>query len=103
MSDKQIAFNQTPLGEVALGFQGYVEAIEPHQSTCGISPLELESRLIELGFLEGAEIEVLHEGFFGRDPLAVRINNMTVALRRREAMAILVREAVLVQKPGPHS
>ena len=27
---------------------------------------------------------------FGRDPIAVRVNNTTVALRRREAMAILV-------------
>jgi len=26
----------------------------------------------------------------GRDPIAVRINDATVALRRREAMAILV-------------
>ena len=35
-------------------------------------------------------IEVLHEGAIGRDPIAVRVNAATVALRRREAMAILV-------------
>ena len=51
---------------------------------------ELERRLIELGFTEGATIEILHEGAFGRDPIAVRVNDATVALRRREAMAILV-------------
>jgi ferrous iron transport protein A len=46
--------------------------------------------LLELGFVEGAEIKVLHEGPIGRDPIAVRINGATIALRRREAMAILV-------------
>ena len=50
---------------------------------------EMERRLIELGFIEGAQVQILHEGLFGRDPIAVRINGATVALRRREAMAIL--------------
>jgi ferrous iron transport protein A len=52
---------------------------------------ELEMRLIEIGFVEGARVEILHEGVFGRDPIAVRINESTIALRRREAMAIMVR------------
>jgi ferrous iron transport protein A len=52
--------------------------------------MELERRLLELGFVEGAEVEVLHEGPMGRDPIAVRVNDNTIALRRREAMAILV-------------
>jgi ferrous iron transport protein A len=43
-----------------------------------------------LGFVEGAEIKILHEGPIGGDPIAVRINGTTIALRRREAMAILV-------------
>jgi ferrous iron transport protein A len=43
-----------------------------------------------LGFVEGALVEVLHQGLFGRDPIAVRVNETTVALRRREAAAILV-------------
>jgi Fe2+ transport system protein FeoA len=51
---------------------------------------ELERRLIELGFVEGARVEILHEGLFGRDPIAVRVNEATVALRRREAASILV-------------
>ena len=51
---------------------------------------ELESRLIELGFVEGARVEILHEGIVGRDPIAVRVENVTIALRRREAMAIIV-------------
>lgn len=43
-----------------------------------------------MGFVEGASVEILHEGVFGRDPIAVRVDNATVAIRRREAMAILV-------------
>jgi ferrous iron transport protein A len=52
---------------------------------------EVERGLLEMGFVEGACVEVLHYGFLGRDPLAVRINqSMTVALRRGEANAVLV-------------
>ena len=56
----------------------------------GLSAAELERRLLELGFVEGAKVEVLHEGPLGRDPIAVRVNDTTIALRRREAMAILM-------------
>ena len=52
--------------------------------------VELETRLIELGFVEGAHVEILHEGAFGRDPIAVRVNEATVALRRQEAESIFV-------------
>ncbi len=55
-----------------------------------IAPVELERRLLEMGFVEGARIEILHEGLFGRDPIAVRIDDMRVALRRREAGAVTV-------------
>jgi ferrous iron transport protein A len=42
-------------------------------------------RLLELGFDEGIEVELLHTGPFGGNPLAVRVGNATVALRRTEA------------------
>ena len=80
----------TPLGTARRGFCGRLHAIEVRHETRGLTAAELERRLIELGFVEGAYIEVLHEGAFGRDPIAVRVDNSTVALRRREAMAILV-------------
>ena len=51
---------------------------------------ELERRLLEIGFVEGAEIEILHEGVIGRDPIGVRLDDMRVALRRREADAVLI-------------
>ncbi len=52
---------------------------------------ELERRLLELGFVEGARFVVLHEGAIGRDPMAVQVNDACIALRRREAASILVR------------
>jgi ferrous iron transport protein A len=82
-----------PLGAARVGFRGRVQAIEVNDPASGLSSVELETRLLELGFLEGAPVEILHEGTFGGDPIAVRIDNVTIALRRREAMAILVESA----------
>lgn len=79
-----------PLGKAHKGFRGRIHAIEVPAGASDLPAGELERRLIELGFIEGAEVEILHEGIFGRDPIAVRVNHATVALRRREAMAILV-------------
>jgi len=47
-------------------------------------------RLRQFGFDEGVAIEALHLGPFGRDPLAVRVGRMTVAIRRAHARAIHV-------------
>lgn len=52
---------------------------------------ELERRLLELGFVEGARVELLHQGLFGRDPIAVRVDDMRVALRRREAASLTIK------------
>jgi ferrous iron transport protein A len=78
------------LGHAGRGFRGHIHAIETVGHSHSLPAEELERRLIELGFTEGAAVEILHEGAIGRDPIAVRINAATVALRRREAMAILV-------------
>jgi ferrous iron transport protein A len=78
------------LGNARRGYLGTVHAIEAQGVSSALHPIELESRLIELGFVEGARIEVLHEGIIGRDPIAVRVDNNTVAVRRREAMAIVL-------------
>lgn len=48
-------------------------------------------RLRELGFDEGVAVEPLHGGgWVARDPIAVRIGRMTVAIRRAHAAAIRV-------------
>jgi ferrous iron transport protein A len=48
------------------------------------------NRLRHFGFDEGVMVEQLHQGPFGRDPIAVRIGRMTVAIRRRHALAVKV-------------
>lgn len=51
-------------------------------------------RLKALGVDEGAEVAVIHRGIFGtRDPIAIRIGRMTIALRRSHAFAIEVEPA----------
>jgi ferrous iron transport protein A len=50
-------------------------------------------RLRNLGFDEGVRVESLHGAPFGRDPLAVRVGRMTVALRRASARVISVEQA----------
>ncbi|MBD3837975.1 FeoA family protein [Brevundimonas sp.] len=53
--------------------------------------VELERRLLELGFVEGARVELLHEGLFGRDPIAMKVDDMRVALRRHEAASLTMK------------
>lgn len=79
-----------PLGSARRGYCGVIHHLAAEAANSALSAVELESRLIELGFVEGAKVEVLHEGIVGRDPIAVRIENVTIAVRRREAMAVIV-------------
>jgi ferrous iron transport protein A len=52
---------------------------------------EAEScRLRHFGFDEGVTVATLHLGPFGRDPIAIRVGRMTVAIRRRHAAAVRV-------------
>ena len=79
-----------PLGLAQRGYTGVIQRLSVGDAGSALSDMELESRLIELGFVEGARVEVLHEGLVGRDPIAVRVDSITIAVRRREAMAIIV-------------
>lgn len=54
-----------------------------------LTPTEA-SRLRNLGLDEGVRIEALHGGPVGRDPLAIRIGRMMVAMRRAHASTITV-------------
>lgn len=81
------------LGEARVGFRGRIQRLVVNGYGIGLPGPELERRLIELGFVEGADVELLHQGLFGGDPIAVRVADTTIALRRREAMAILVTAA----------
>jgi ferrous iron transport protein A len=50
----------------------------------------LERRLLELGFVNGEQFEIVAEARPGRDPFVVRIGHTTFALRRREAESVWV-------------
>ena len=78
------------LGLAEIGFVGRIHAIRADGNRAGPSSIEPENRLIEMGFIEGARVEILHEGALGKDPIAVRVDSATIAIRRREAMAIVV-------------
>jgi ferrous iron transport protein A len=58
-------------------------------------PVNEGHRLRSLGLDEGVFVEPLHKGIlFWRDPIAVRVGRMTIALRRKVAAAILCAEDV---------
>jgi ferrous iron transport protein A len=81
------------LGSCARGWRGHVVGFDAAAAaSAGASAGgELVRRLLEIGFVEGASVEVMHEGPFGRDPIAVRVDGATtVALRRRDAATIRV-------------
>lgn len=73
---------------------GIVRHIDESQmpKKSGLISGEVEAQLLEMGFIEGAKLQVLHLGAWGREPIAVRINNSNsiIALRKNEASAILL-------------
>ena len=62
------AGTQLPLGLAKRGYSGVIRRIAASEAGSALSAAELESRLIELGFVEGARVEVLHEGAVGARP-----------------------------------
>ena len=83
--------NLVRLSEARRGMQGVLVRVGAEDDGHGaIEPEELVRRLLEMGFVEGAHIRVLHEGFIGRDPIAVQLDDMRIALRRREARGVWV-------------
>jgi ferrous iron transport protein A len=51
---------------------------------------DLELRLLEIGFEEGKEVEVLHAGPIGGDPMVIRVDRTNIAIRRSDARAVIV-------------
>lgn len=59
---------------------------------------EEAKRLQALGLDSGARVAITHRGIFaGRDPIALAIGRMTVAIRRAQAAAIQVVEAAAAE------
>jgi ferrous iron transport protein A len=80
------------LGDAKVGDRGTIVEVraEVTEIDHGVDPAELQRRLLEFGFVEGARAEVIHEGAIGHDPIVVRLDDMRVALRRRDASEVLI-------------
>lgn len=54
-----------------------------------ILPSEISVKLLEMGFYIGKEVELLYKAPFG-DPLAVRVGDYVLSMRKSEAQLIEV-------------
>jgi len=74
-----------PLDELKVGARAEIAVIDwatlEHSEAC---------RVRHFGFDEGVTVVPLHLGPFGKDPLAIRVGRMTVAIRRKHAHAVRV-------------
>ena len=55
------------------------------------SDLCIAERLADMGFIEGARITAAFSGPFG-DPVAYRVNNTVIAIRKSDCLLIIVEE-----------
>ena len=78
-----------PLDELRVGSRGRIHLVDWAALEEGEA-----CRLKHFGFDEDVVVEPLHQGPFGRDPLAVKVGRMTVAIRRSHAKAVRVVPAV---------
>ena len=84
-----VTLDQLPLGAAARILSVDWQALVPEEA----------QRLRALGIEDGAEVKLAYRGVFGaRDPIAIEIGRMTVALRRVHARAMQV-EPALVRVP----
>lgn len=74
----------TCLGSLGRGQGGWVARIEGSEA--------MVRRLMEMGLVEDAFVEVIHEAPFGKDPLAIRVRGGLLALRRQEAQNVTLRK-----------
>jgi ferrous iron transport protein A len=76
-----VTLDELPLGTPARITSADWDALVPEEA----------QRLKALGIEEGAEVQLAYRGvFLGRDPIAIEIGRMTVALRRVHARAMQV-------------
>lgn len=69
------------LGKLNPGNTGLIVSV----ALSGECSPDLARRFLEMGILEGARVEILHQAPFGGDPLAIRVRGSIIALRRSEA------------------
>ncbi len=89
MSSSRVC-GKTTLSDLKKGQTAVIRGLDlSHKNNAKIAE-SLEKRLLEMGFVEGVALEVLHFGPLGGDPIAVRVGASRVALRREEARAVIV-------------
>jgi ferrous iron transport protein A len=83
VSPSPITLNHLRVGDAAI----VTDLFQPAQSNL-IQATDIIRRLKELGFIHGEKIKILHKGYFGGEPIAVRVGESTFALRNFEAALI---------------
>ncbi|MEK6705399.1 MAG: FeoA family protein [Bdellovibrionota bacterium] len=77
------------LGQLSKGEHAHITSVDCN-SNDQCMPQGFIQRFMEMGFVEGSVVEVVHEAPFSGDPIAVRIRGALIALRRNEANSISV-------------
>jgi ferrous iron transport protein A len=75
------------LSRARRGQEGRIHAVEAIEDNPA-DALELERRLLEFGLVEGARVQIIHEGPVGRDPVVLNVEGMRIALRRHEVRGL---------------
>lgn len=76
------------LDQLGIGDRALVSDVTANESGANENTFDIARRLKELGFVKGEAVRVLHRGYFGGEPLAVRVGQSTFALRLFEAALI---------------
>ncbi|MEY2987300.1 MAG: hypothetical protein RJB13_821 [Pseudomonadota bacterium] len=83
-------------GEEASVLPKYMSQLNKFESAVIVAVREghpLSERMVELGFIGGETVSVLHEAPLSRDPIVVECGGVRLALRREEASLVEVAEA----------
>lgn len=86
---------QLRLDQLGAGEQAIVTAIEAVDGGSSVA-----RRLQEIGLGEGVHVEVVHRAPLGGDPIAVKADDMLIAIRRAQAALILVEPVRDASAPG---
>ncbi|MFZ6845057.1 FeoA family protein [Undibacterium sp. RuTC16W] len=96
MSSFSAKTDTVTLDNLKVGDFAVVTDVVGSQADQSKTSFDVIRRLKELGFVKGESVKILHKGYFGGEPLAVRIGQSTFALRRFEAAFIGVAKAGIV-------
>lgn len=73
------------LDQLEKGQKAMIFSVQGNPNSSG-----LKHRLLEMGFLKGSSVELVHVAPFGGDPIAVRVRGGLIALRKSEASLVEV-------------